>query len=124
MRRPSPASLVTAGTLGIILCLAAVLAGWGNDYGLPHPTGRPDEENVVQHAFQMMASGNLAPDFFDYPHLHVYHNAMAFYLYYQVGRFQGRFNELWDFLFAAVVLEPGLHYRIARTVTILLVLPP
>ena len=60
MRRPSPASLVTAGTLGIILCLAAVLAGWGNDYGLPHPTGRPDEENVVQHAFQMMASGNLA----------------------------------------------------------------
>ncbi len=48
------------GALGIILCLAAVLAGWGNDYGLPHPTGRPDEENVVQHAFQMMASGNLA----------------------------------------------------------------
>ena len=122
MRRPSPASLATAGALGIILCLAAILAGWGNDYGLPHPTGRPDEEIVVQHAFQILASGNLDPDYFDYPHLHMYHNAMAFYLYYQVGRLQGRFNELWDFLFAAVVLEPGLHYRIARTVTILFAL--
>ena len=45
-----------AGTLGLILALAAGLRIWGMSYGLPHPMARPDEQKLIGRAVAMLAS--------------------------------------------------------------------
>jgi len=44
-----------AATLFLILVVAGLLRFWGIDYGLPHPTTRPDEEMIVGRAFAILS---------------------------------------------------------------------
>jgi len=109
-----------ATTLFLILVLAGLLRFWGIDYGLPHPTSRPDEERIVGRAFAILSTGTFHPGDFTYPGLLKYLNALALAFYYGVGKFIGHYQELFDFQFEAVVTHPGLLYRICRSVSALL----
>ena len=90
------------------------------DYGLPHPTARPDEERIVGRAFHILATGDFRPGTQTYPGLMIYINTLALALYTWLGQLFGIYRERFDFLFAAVVTDPGLQYRICRTVSVLL----
>ena len=46
----SPSRTETLGALGLALVLATALRLWGVDYGIPHPTIRPDEERAFRGA--------------------------------------------------------------------------
>jgi 4-amino-4-deoxy-L-arabinose transferase-like glycosyltransferase len=102
----------------IALLLVGAVAGglrfWGLDYGIPHPTARPDEERLVGRAQTIFASGDWHPGSFYYPSLPYYLDAVALHLYYRVHRITGRYRRPFDFLFDVAVLRPGLHYRICR----------
>ena len=114
----STASLSTAVALSIILALAAALRFWGWDYGLPHPRARPDEEFVLESVFQMFAQGRPVPLTFAYPHLPIYIDVLVMHIYFKVGELLGNYDRTMDMLVDIVVLRPGLHYRIARAVSL------
>ncbi len=107
----------TLGSLGLTLALAAFLRLWGIDYGIPHPTIRPDEERVVGRAQTIFATGNWRPGSFFYPSLPFYLDALALHAYYGAEKLLGRYHEPQDFLFDIAVTRPGLHYRISRFVS-------
>ncbi len=107
----------TFGALGLALVLASLLRIWGLDYGIPHPTTRPDEERLVGRAQTIFATGNWHPGSFFYPSLPFYLDALALHAYYGTGKLLGRYEEPWDFLFDIAVTRPGLHYRISRAVS-------
>ena len=65
--RSSATSVGVAAALLGILTLAFLLRWWGWDYGLPHPTARPDEEVVVNAVYQMFASRDPEPLTVGYP---------------------------------------------------------
>jgi hypothetical protein len=96
--------------------LAATLRLWGIDYGLPHPTTRPDEELVVGKALQMSVGRIRDPGDFNYPHLVFDVDALAMAAYRLAGRATGRYASTEDFLVDVAVRRPGLQYRIARSV--------
>lgn len=96
--------------------LAATLRLWGLDYGLPHPTTRPDEELVVGKALQMSVGRIRDPGDFNYPHLVFDLDALAMAGYRLAGRVTGRYASTEDFLVDVAVGRPGLQYRIARGV--------
>ena len=56
------------------------------------------------------------PGSFDWPHLLIYLDTLVLATYYTVGKIAGSYDRVMDFLFEAVVLNPGLHYRICRVV--------
>ena len=105
-------------TLLAIFFVAIVLRVWGMDYGLPHPLTRPDEEHLVGRAYHILATGNPHPGGFDWPSFLRYLDTLVLGMYYLVGRALGHYERLWDFLFDAVVLRPGLPYRICRGVSV------
>ena len=76
-RWPETASLTGPAIFLTILILATALRLWGWDYGLPHPTARPDEEITLEAAFQMFASGNPDPVSLPYPSFIVYVDVAA-----------------------------------------------
>ena len=86
-----------AATLFLILVVAGLLRFWGIDYGLPHPTSRPDEERIVGRAFAILSTGRFHPGDFTYPGLLKYLNALALAFYYGVGKLIGHYQELFDF---------------------------
>ena len=106
----------------LVLCilLAGALRVWGLDYGVPHPTVRPDEERVVGRAYKILATGDFNPVSYAYPGLMIYLNTLALSAYALVGRLLGYYDNIFDFLFAAVVTQPGLHYLICRSVSVAL----
>jgi len=106
------------GALLFCLLLAAGLRLWGADYGIPHSVARPDEETILQIAFNMVGQRNPDPQFFEYPSFSIYANALALEGYYRIGRLRGRYDTLTDFLYDAVVSRPGLTYRIGRTLSV------
>jgi len=112
--------LGSAVVLLAILALAAILRVWGMDYGLPHPTARPDEERIVGRAMQILATGDFHPGDFTYPGLLKYLNSLALAIYVWFGKIVGRYDRTFDFLFDVAVFRPGLQYRICRAVSILL----
>jgi 4-amino-4-deoxy-L-arabinose transferase-like glycosyltransferase len=114
VRRPG---LRTAAALGASLALGLALRLWGLDYGLPHPSARPDEERIVGRAFTILARGDFHPVEFSYPALMMYLEALALAIYFGIGRVLGVYQSLWDFLFAAAVTEPGLQFRICRALS-------
>lgn len=57
--------------LGAILTLAAGLRLWGVDYGLPYAY-HPDEPFMIGVAWRMFRSGDLDPNFWDYPSMQMY----------------------------------------------------
>lgn len=101
-----------------ILGIAAVLRIWGMDYGLPYPTSRPDEERIVGRAYHILATGDFHPGTHTYPGLMIYLETAALALYAWAGQLFGLYDKTFDFLFAAVVTDPGLQYRICRSVSI------
>ncbi len=103
--------------LGATLALGSFLRLWGLDYGIPHPTIRPDEERLVGRAQTIFATGNWHPGSFFYPSLPFYVDAIALHAYYGTGKVLGRYEEPRDFLFDIAVTRPGLHYRISRVVS-------
>ena len=107
----------TRGALGLALVLASLLRLWGLDYGIPHPTIRPDEERLVGRAQTIFATGNWHPGSFFYPSLPFYLDALALHAYYGTGKLLGRYDEPRDFLLDIAVTRPGLHYRISRAVS-------
>lgn len=113
----SPRRIETSGALGLALALAAILRFWGLEYGIPHPTARPDEERVVGRAQTIFATGDWHPGSFFYPSLPFYLDALALHAYYGAGKLLGRYAEPRDFLLDVAVGRPGLHYRICRFVS-------
>ncbi|MGH9389265.1 MAG: ArnT family glycosyltransferase, partial [Vicinamibacteria bacterium] len=113
----SRSRIETFGALGLALVLAFLLRLWGLDYGIPHPTIRPDEERLVGRAQTIFATGNWHPGSFFYPSLPFYLDALALHAYYRTGKLLGRYGEPRDFLFDIAVTRPGLHYRISRVVS-------
>jgi 4-amino-4-deoxy-L-arabinose transferase-like glycosyltransferase len=105
------------GALGLALILACLLRIWGLDYGIPHPTIRPDEERLAGRAQTIFATGDWHPGSFFYPSLPFYADALALHVYYGAGKLMGRYEEPRDFLFDIAVTRPGLHYRISRAVS-------
>lgn len=101
-------------SLALALVLAAALRFWGLDYGIPHPTARPDEERLVGRAQTIFATGNWHPGSFFYPSLPFYIDAAALHGYYGAGKLLGRYQEPRDFLLDIAVGRPGLHYLISR----------
>lgn len=112
-------SLVTALVLVGICAGALGLRLWGKDYGIPEDKARPDEELIAARAHVMVARGDLHPVDHAYPGLLKYVHASALMAYVGYHRLSGDYDRLFDFLFDAAVLRPGLHYRISRTVTVL-----
>ncbi len=102
----------------VILILAAVLRVWGMDYGLPHLTARPDEERIVGRAIHILATGDFHPGDLVYLGLLKYLNTLALALYVGLGKLQGNYEKVADFLFEAAVLQPGIQFRICRTVSV------
>ena len=91
----------------LVLCivLASALRIWGLDYGVPHPTVRPDEERIVGRAYKILATGEFNPVSYAYPGLMIYLNTLALSAYALVGRLLGYYDNAFDFLFAAVVTQ-------------------
>ena len=106
--------------LGVCLALALVLRVWGIDYGVPHPTVRPDEERIVGRAHTILATGDPSPVSYTYPGLMIYLNTLALGVYAALGQLWGRYRSLFDFLFDAAVTRPGLEYLICRVVSVIL----
>jgi 4-amino-4-deoxy-L-arabinose transferase-like glycosyltransferase len=61
------------GRLALVLVVAgaAILRVWGLDHGLPHPSARPDEREVLE-ATRTFPAGDLHPRWFIYPSLYLY----------------------------------------------------
>jgi 4-amino-4-deoxy-L-arabinose transferase-like glycosyltransferase len=100
--------------LALVLGLAAALRLRGIDYGIPHPTARPDEERLVGRAQHIFATSDWHPGSFYYPSLPFYLDALALHAYYGAKRLLGDYRQPFDFLFEIAVTRPGLHYRICR----------
>jgi len=103
-----------------ILALAAFLRVWGMDYGIPHPTARPDEERIVGRSMHILATGDFHPGDYTYPGLLKYLNTLLLAAYVWVGTLVGRYDRTFDFLFDAAVLRPGLGYAISRWTSVVL----
>ena len=101
--------MVVAGTLGLILALAAGLRIWGMSYGLPHPMARPDEQKLVGRAAGMLATGDLNPIEHTYPALLLYLQAAVLFSYAKLGPLLGA---------DALGSHPGLPYLICRALSI------
>jgi hypothetical protein len=110
------------GALAGALLIAAALRIWGLDYGLPHTQGRPDEDVVVESAYQMFASGSFDPRFYGYPSVPFYAARLALSIYYHAGEIAGKYGQPFDFLFDIAVVSPGIHYRIARAMSVVVAL--
>jgi 4-amino-4-deoxy-L-arabinose transferase-like glycosyltransferase len=65
MRRRLSVDPATAIVLGLT-AIGLALRVWGIQHGLPHPTSRPDEREVLDHTAQF-ATGDLNPRWFIYP---------------------------------------------------------
>ncbi len=76
--------------LGAILLLGLGLRLWGISFGLPHMY-HPDEGVPVGIALKILHTGNLNPEFFNWPALLFYLNALVYSGYFVLGRMAGRF---------------------------------
>src|SRR5205809_4020640 len=83
-----------------VLAFASILRAWGIGFGLPHTLTRPDEDATVAIALKFFTR-SFNPGFFDWPSLFMYISALAFVVYFQIGRLVGRFPYEVTFLAAA-----------------------
>lgn len=91
-----------------ILVAAAALRLWGIGFGLPHEFTRPDEEAAQWVALRAF-SGNVNPQFLDWPTLFMYVLALAYVPYFLVGRFLGVFGPVSSFVAAATADPTGVR---------------
>ncbi len=80
-----------------IVALGLGLRLWGIGFGLPY-LYHPDEGVPVTIALRMLHTGNLDPDFFDWPSLTFYLNALVYLAYFLFGKAMGRFAAPADLL--------------------------
>jgi len=76
--------------IGVTL-LAISLRIWGINFGLPY-LYHPDEPVGVRIAQRMFKTGDLNPQFYHWPSLTFYINALAYIPYYLVGKSMGVFH--------------------------------
>jgi 4-amino-4-deoxy-L-arabinose transferase-like glycosyltransferase len=95
----------TAGCLAAVLLVALALRLWGINYGLPY-VEHPDEPYWVNGALRMIQTGDPNPHDFIYPSLMLYVDALAYLLYFGIGRLFGAFHSLAD-LIAPVLIIGG-----------------
>ncbi len=81
--------------LGAILLLAAAVRVWGLGFGLPYTQARPDETQIIEVTRKFL-SGNLKPNFFDYPWLYMWVSTGLYLCYYVVGAIAGWFHSVAD----------------------------
>jgi len=96
---------IVAGCLAGVLLLAFALRLWGLDFGLPYVV-HPDESVWVNGALKMIKTGDLNPHDFIYPSLLYYIDALAYLVYYGIGRLSGVFHSLTD-LVEPIILIGG-----------------
>ncbi len=84
--------------LAAILLLGLALRLWGIDFGLPYMY-HADENVPVSIALRMLRTGNLNPEFFNWPSLLMYLNALAYFIFFLFGRLLGRFSSPADLPF-------------------------
>ena len=73
-----------------IVVLGLGLRLWGVGFGLPYMY-HPDEGVPVTIALRMLHTGNLDPNFFDWPSLIFYLNALVYLAYFLFGKMMGWF---------------------------------
>ncbi|HXF70054.1 MAG TPA: glycosyltransferase family 39 protein [Thermoflexus sp.] len=82
---------------GLILLAALLVRVWGINYDLPY-IYHPDEPGYVTISQNIFKTGNLNPNFFNYPSLFFYINAIAYIPYYIFGKLIGVFKTPNDIL--------------------------
>ncbi len=82
-----------------VLALGLGLRVWSIDFGLPY-TYAPDEAWHMSVPLTMLKTGDPNPHWIGYPHLAFYLNALAFLLYFLVGKALGFFGSFADLAFA------------------------
>lgn len=95
MRRPALPVPPRWLALGAILLLAVAVRFWGIGFGLPHTQARPDETQIIDVNLKLL-SGNLKPDFFDYPWLYMWVTTALELCYFAVGYLAGWFGSIAD----------------------------
>lgn len=78
----------------LLIVLGFGLRVWGINYGLPY-LYHPDEP-MVQNSLVMLKTNDLNPHFFGYGSLFFYINALAYWIYYLLGRLAGVFSSVSD----------------------------
>ncbi len=86
-----------------ILWLGLALRLWGIGFGLPFMY-HPDEGVPVSIALRFLRTGNLNPEFFHWPSLLFYLNAVVYLGYFVVGRWAGIFTSPADLPYPDVVI--------------------
>lgn len=86
----------------VIIGLGLGLRLWGIGFGLPY-LYHPDEGLPVAVALRMLQTGNLNPNFFDWPSLLFYVNALLYGGYFVVGRLLGWFVQPTDLAIPDVI---------------------
>ncbi|MBI5304515.1 MAG: glycosyltransferase family 39 protein [Chloroflexi bacterium] len=81
-----------------ILSLGLGLRLWGISFGLPYMY-HPDEGVPVKIALRFLQTGNLNPEFFHWPALLFYLNALVYGAFYLVGWLTGRFARPTDLVY-------------------------
>jgi 4-amino-4-deoxy-L-arabinose transferase-like glycosyltransferase len=103
----------------VLLLLCALALGtrfWGLDWGLPH-TYHVDENWFAGKSIQFFG-GNLDPEFFHVPTLHMYLVAGLWRAYYALGRLAGSFEGPEDFR-SKYINQPTPFYLLGRTLSAL-----
>ncbi len=75
----------------VILGLGFGLRVWSIGFGLPYMY-QPDEGMPVSIALRIVHTGNLDPQFFNWPSLLMYLDALVYLAYFWVGKFAGVFS--------------------------------
>lgn len=91
--------------LGAVLLLGLGLRLWGIDYGLPYAY-HPDEPFLIGVAWRMFRTGDLDPNFWDYPTLQIY--ALLVLIALREG--------LQPYL--PVLATPGMEYLLGRLLNV------
>jgi 4-amino-4-deoxy-L-arabinose transferase-like glycosyltransferase len=79
--------------LALALIAAALLRFWALPHGIPFSL-QVDEPEVMERAIRMMKTGNFNPEFFDYPSLYMYVEAVVSVCRFLVGAMRGEFAAL------------------------------
>ena len=80
--------------VALLMIIGFLLRAWGTRYGLPY-LYHPDEF-LIQNSLTMVKTNDLNPHFFGYGSLFFYINAIAYWIYFLVGKMIGLFNTVDD----------------------------
>ncbi len=86
-----------------IVLLGLALRLWGINFGLPY-LYHPDEGVPVNIGLRILHTGNLDPEFFNWPSLSIYLNALIYSAYFVLGRLTGAFVTPADLPFPDLII--------------------